>query len=326
MSPLPIPTHTVPVAELPKDFTWGVATAAYQIEGGTSEGGRTASIWDTFSATPGSTFHGDTGEQACDHFHRWPEDVEILGNIGVSAYRLSFSWTRLQPSGSGPLNPEGVSFYRALLVDLRARSVTPWVTLYHWDLPQELEDLGGWPNRDTAHAFEAYVALVVTEFADLVRHWITINEPYCAAFLGYGFGVHAPGRKSISDAVAAGHHLMLAHGLATATIRSIAPTARIGISNIVMTSNPAAPHRKTLPPPSVWTPRTTVSSSTLCIQVATQRKSTPSTTPSAFRSSSTQATWPSSGRGPTSPRSTTTTTTGSGTMTPATSAMPAKHP
>src|SRR5690606_38741100 len=150
---------------------------------------------------------------ACDHYHLWESDLDILSELDIPAYRLSLSWSRLQPEGSGALNPEGVAFYRALLGSLRDKGIVPFVTLYHWDLPQPLEDMGGWPKRETAERFADYVALVIEALGDLAENWITINEPWCASFLGYGYGAHAPGRKSMPDAVAAGHHLNLAHGL-----------------------------------------------------------------------------------------------------------------
>ena len=203
-----------------QDFRWGVATAAYQIEGAAREGGRGPSVWDTFAHTPGRVVGGDTGDVATDHYHRWREDVALLSALDVQAYRLSVSWSRVQPAGRGPLNPEGVAFYRDLLDELRARGIAPVVTLYHWDLPQELEDAGGWPNRETAYAFAEYARLMARELGDRVALWITVNEPWCAAFLGYASGVHAPGRTEPGAALAAAHHLNLAHGLASQAIRS----------------------------------------------------------------------------------------------------------
>jgi beta-glucosidase len=218
---------------LPDHFVWGVATSAYQIEGAVSDDGRTPSVWDTFSRTPGRTRHGDTGDIACDHRNRWEKDLDLLVDLGVPSYRLSLSWPRLQPGGRGPLNPKGVAWYRQLLEGLRARGIRPFVTLYHWDLPQELEDEGGWTNRDTAGLFADYAGQVVSALGDLAEDWITINEPWCASFLGYGLGVHAPGRRSTRDAVAAAHHLNLAHGLATRAIRDASGQARIGVTNII---------------------------------------------------------------------------------------------
>ncbi|MDQ0823369.1 beta-glucosidase/6-phospho-beta-glucosidase/beta-galactosidase [Arthrobacter sp. V1I7] len=179
-------------ATFPADFAWGVATAAYQIEGAVNEGGRGKSIWDTFSHQPGTTIHGDNGDIACDHYHRWEADLDLMAELGIPAYRLSLSWSRLQPSGTGPLNPEGVRFYRELLEGCTARGITPYVTLYHWDLPQALQDDGGWPARHTAYRFGEYSGLVAEALGDLAEHWITINEPMCAAFLGHSWGMQAP--------------------------------------------------------------------------------------------------------------------------------------
>lgn len=227
------PDRRAAAAGFPAEFRWGVATAAYQIEGAATEGGRGPSIWDTFSHTPGLSLHGDTGDIACDHYHRWSRDLDLLADLGITDYRFSVSWSRLQPAGTGELNPEAVAFYRALLQGLRDRGIRPMVTLYHWDLPQPLEDLGGWPARDTAYRFADYARRVVTALGDLAEEWITLNEPWCSAFLGYGKGAHAPGRTDLRAAVAAAHHLSLAHGLAVAEIREVAPRASLGITNIV---------------------------------------------------------------------------------------------
>jgi beta-glucosidase len=226
---------------LPDDFVWGVATSAYQIEGGTTRDGRSASIWDTFAHTLGRTRHGETGDVACDHRARWAADLDLLQELQVPSYRLSLSWPRLQPGGHGTLNPDAVDWYRQLMTGLHERNIRPFVTLYHWDLPQELEDVGGWTNRDTAAAFAAYSGQVAAALGDLVSDWITINEPWCAAFLGYGLGVHAPGVADFGAAVAAAHHLNLAHGLATAAIRDAAPDAAVGVTNIVADLLPADP-------------------------------------------------------------------------------------
>ncbi|HLV57228.1 MAG TPA: GH1 family beta-glucosidase [Actinotalea caeni] len=203
----------------PSDFLWGSATAAYQIEGAAAEGGRTPSIWDTYSHTPGRTLNGDTGDVAADHYHRWRTDLEIMSELGLQAYRFSISWSRVQPGGRGPLNPEGVAFYRTLVEALVEAGIRPVVTLYHWDLPQELEDEGGWANRDTAYAFAEYARLMARELGDAITVWTTLNEPWCSAYLGYASGVHAPGRTEPAAALAAVHHLNLAHGLAAAAIR-----------------------------------------------------------------------------------------------------------
>jgi len=221
------------VGTFPAGFRWGLATAAYQIEGAATEGGRGPSIWDTFSHTPGLSLHGDTGDVACDHYHRWESDLDLLASLGVGDYRLSVSWSRLQPSGAGDLNPVAVEFYRGVLAGLRDRGIRPLVTLYHWDLPQPLEDAGGWPARATAHAFADYAVRVVTALGDLAEDWVTLNEPWCSSFLGYGKGAHAPGRTDYRAAVHAAHHLNLAHGLAVAGIRAARPGASVGITNIV---------------------------------------------------------------------------------------------
>nr|WP_156251270.1 GH1 family beta-glucosidase [Pseudactinotalea terrae] len=207
------------MTSFPSDFLWGSATAAYQIEGAATEGGRTPSIWDTYSHTPGRTLNGDTGDVAADHYHRWPTDLEIMKELGLQAYRFSISWSRVQPGGRGPLNPEGVAFYRGLVEALVAAGIRPVVTLYHWDLPQELEDEGGWANRETAYAFAEYARLMARELGDAITVWTTLNEPWCSAYLGYASGVHAPGRTEPAAALAAVHHLNLAHGLAAIAIR-----------------------------------------------------------------------------------------------------------
>ena len=219
--------------EFPSDFAWGVATAAYQIEGATAEGGRGPSIWDVFSHTPGRTVHGDTGDMACDHYHRVDTDLELIRDLGIRSYRLSLSWSRLQPAGQGPLNPQAVAFYRDMLRGVRSRGIRPYVTLYHWDLPQPLEDIGGWPTREIAYRFADYAGATVAALGDLVEDWITLNEPWCSSFLGYGYGVHAPGRTDMRAAVAAAHHLNLAHGLAALAIRRVAPRSKVGVTNIV---------------------------------------------------------------------------------------------
>ena len=214
------------------DFVFGVATAAYQIEGAVHEGGRGVSIWDTFSHTEGKTLHGDTGDIACDHYHRWADDLDLMKSLGLQAYRLNFSWVRLQPTGEGPLNPEGVKFYRDILQGCHDRGIRPFVTIYHWDLPQALQDKGGWPARETAFRFAEYSALLIDAFADLAADWITINEAWCVAFLGHSWGMQAPGLKDDKLAIRAAHHTLLAHGLALAEFRKKAPQLRVGITNI----------------------------------------------------------------------------------------------
>ncbi len=224
----------------PEGFLWGAATSAYQIEGAVAEDGRGPSIWDTFARTPGKTAGGDTGDVACDHYHRWREDIGLISGLGLDAYRLSVSWPRLQPDGQGPFNPAGVAFYRSLLEGLREAGVRPFVTLYHWELPQALEDAGGWPLRETASRFADFTAQAVHALGDLAHDWITINEPWCQAFLGYESGIHAPGRQDLRDAVAAAHHLNVAHGLAVQAIRAEDASAKLGIANIVTDVLPAS--------------------------------------------------------------------------------------
>jgi beta-glucosidase len=220
------------VIQFPEDFVWGAATAAYQIEGATRDGGRGPSIWDTFSRTPGKVFAGHTGDVACDHYHRYADDVALMADLGLQAYRFSVSWPRIRPDGTGPVNPQGLDFYDRLVDELRGRDITPIVTLYHWDLPQPLEDRGGWTSRATAEQFAAYAAAVYARLGDRVETWTTLNEPWCAAFLGYASGIHAPGRQDPAAAFAATHHLMLGHGLAAQALRAA------GARTIGLTLNP----------------------------------------------------------------------------------------
>ena len=207
----------------PEGFLWGAATAAYQIEGATAADGRTPSIWDTFSELPGAVVGGHTGHVAVDHYHRYRDDVALMKRMGLGAYRFSVSWSRVQPAGSGPANPAGLDFYRRLVDELLGHDIEPWLTLYHWDLPQPIEDAGGWPDRDTAARFAEYAALVHGALGDRVRHFTTLNEPWCSSFLGYGSGHHAPGRREPAAAVRAVHHLLLGHGLAVDAMRGAAP-------------------------------------------------------------------------------------------------------
>ncbi len=205
----------------PNDFLWGSATASYQIEGAFDEDGRTFSIWDTYCRTPGMVLNGDTGDVADDHYHRWQQDVGLIKSLGLQAYRFSVAWPRIQPGGTGAFNPKGIAFYSKLVDALLEAGVQPVATLYHWDLPQELEDAGGWPNRDTALRFAEYAEYLAGQLGDRISLWTTLNEPWCSAFLGYGAGVHAPGRKDPLAALRAAHHLNLAHGLAGRAIRSV---------------------------------------------------------------------------------------------------------
>lgn len=221
-------------------FILGTATAAYQIEGGVKSDGRGVSIWDTFAQTEGAIANGATADLACNHFELWEQDLDLMQSIGLTAYRLSFSWVRLQPNGDGELKPEGVEFYRKLIEGCRARGIEAYVTLYHWDLPQALQDKGGWANRETAYAFANYTEQVVALFSDLVTNWITINEPWCIAYLGHSWGIHAPGTRDETVALRVHHHVLLAHGLAVEKIRNRAPGALVGISNLISNVNPAS--------------------------------------------------------------------------------------
>jgi beta-glucosidase len=202
----------------PAGFTWGVGTSSYQIEGGTREGGRGESIWDRFSHA-GRVANGDTGDVTTDHFHRWPEDVELMARLGVGAYRFSVAWPRIQPDGGGRPNPAGVAWYDRLIDALLERGIQPAPTLYHWDLPQALEDGGGWLNRETVERFGDYASHCYEAFGDRVRTWFTINEPWVAATLGYRLGIHAPGYRDLRLAIAAAHHLLLGHGAAVRAFR-----------------------------------------------------------------------------------------------------------
>ena len=204
----------------PDDFVWGVSTASYQIEGAASEDGRSPSIWDTFSHTPGKTLGGDTGDIACDHYHRYAEDVALMRQLGLRAYRFSTAWPRILPQGRGAPNPRGLDFYDRLVDAVLAAGIEPWCCLYHWDLPQALEDLGGWPNRDVARWFSDYGFLVARRLGDRVRRFATFNEPNVVFLKGYAEGVFAPGVRSREAALAALHHLNLAHGLAVAAMRA----------------------------------------------------------------------------------------------------------
>jgi beta-glucosidase len=206
---------------LPSDFVFGASTASYQIEGAATEGGRGPSIWDTFCAEPGRIADGSSGAEACDHYHRYPEDVGLLKGLGVQGYRFSIAWPRIQPEGSGRVNPEGLAFYDRLLDELLAAGIEPMATLYHWDLPQPLQDdRGGWLNRETAERFGEYAALCGMRFGDRVRQWVPVNEPNVAGLLGYALGRMAPGETLMFEALPAVHHLLLGHGRAVAALRA----------------------------------------------------------------------------------------------------------
>jgi beta-glucosidase len=205
---------------LPDRFLWGVSTAAYQIEGGVAEDGRSPSIWDTFVREPGRVVDGSTGDVACDHYHRVDEDVALLAGLGVDAYRFSIAWPRVQPGGQGPANPAGVDFYDRLVDRLLGSAIAPVATLFHWDLPQALQDGGGWFNRDTAARFAEYADIVASRLGDRVALWITLNEPFVHTVYGHAFGLHAPGQALMFDALPTAHHQLLAHGLAVPALRA----------------------------------------------------------------------------------------------------------
>jgi beta-glucosidase len=227
------------IGTLPASFRWGVATASYQIEGAATEDGRTPSIWDTFSRVAGAIDNHDNGDIACDHYHRMPADVGLIGELGVDTYRFSVAWPRIQPHGRGPVNEAGMAFYDRLVDELLGKGIDPWLTLYHWDLPQELEDVGGWPERDTAYRFADYSMLVFDRLKDRVRNWTSLNEPWCSAMHGYVHGVMAPGRRDLGDGIAAVHHLLLGHGLATQRMREAAPeNTQFGITLNMGTADP----------------------------------------------------------------------------------------
>lgn len=224
----------------PPGFVWGAATAAYQIEGAATEDGRAPSIWDTFSHLPGAVVNGDSGDVACDHYHRYRDDVVLMAELNLGAYRFSTAWPRICPE-PGRVNRAGLDFYSRLVDELLARGITPWLTLYHWDLPQVLEDRGGWTSREVVGHFTDYALAVHSALSDRVRHWTTLNEPWCSSFLGYAGGQHAPGRRDPQAAVSAAHHLLLAHGRAAAAIRAVDPTATIGLTVNPTVIDPADP-------------------------------------------------------------------------------------
>ena len=227
------------MTSFPPDFVWGAATAAYQIEGAVTEDSRGPSIWDTFAHTPGTILDGTNGDIACDHYHRFAEDIAILADLGLRAYRFSIGWPRVLPSGAGAVNQPGLDFYRRIAETCLEHGVTPWATLYHWDLPQPLEDAGGWLSRETAQRFADYAVTTATALGDVVRDWITLNEPWCSAFLGYAAGVHAPGKTLGVEAVKAAHHLMLGHGQAIQALRSVDSAASLGITLNLYSIEPA---------------------------------------------------------------------------------------
>jgi beta-glucosidase len=226
----------------PADFTWGASTSSYQIEGATREDGRGESIWDRFSHTPGRVRNGDTGDVACDHYHRYRDDVALMAELGLDAYRFSIAWPRILPAGTGTLNEAGLDFYDRLVDALLERGIAPHATLYHWDLPQVLEDAGGWPARATAEAFVGYADVVARRLGDRLATLATLNEPWCSSHLGYAVGIHAPGRTDRAASLAAAHHLLLAHGMAMEAIRAAAPRLQAGIVLNFEPQLPASEH------------------------------------------------------------------------------------
>ena len=224
----------------PAGFLFGTATAAYQIEGGHDADGKGPSIWDTFCRRPGAISTGETGDIACDHYHRWREDVGLLRRLGCNAYRLSISWPRVLPVGSGAVNEAGLAFYDRLIDELLANGVRPFVTLYHWDLPQALQDKGGWSAPETVEAFGRYADVIARRLGDRVRDWITLNEPEVVAYAGHYVGVHAPGIRDFRTAVLVSHHLLLAHRAAAAAIRAAHRDSRVGIALNLSPCDPAS--------------------------------------------------------------------------------------
>lgn len=224
----------------PKDFVWGAATASYQIEGAWNEDGRGESIWDRFSHTPGKVLNGDTGDVACDHYHRWREDIGLLKELGLNAYRFSIAWPRVLPNGRGAVNQIGLDFYDRLVDGLLETGIIPYVTLYHWDLPQALEDEGGWPSRTAADAFVEYADIISRKLGGRVKNWTTLNEPWVSAFVGYKDGRHAPGLTDLNKAIAASHHLLLAHGRSVPVIRANSADASVGITLNLTPQEPAS--------------------------------------------------------------------------------------
>jgi beta-glucosidase len=220
----------LPSDAFPADFVWGAATASFQIEGAANEDGRGESVWDRFCATPGKVRNGDTGAVACDFYHRYRDDIALMRELGLGAFRFSIAWPRVLPEGRGKVNAKGLDFYDRLVDELLGNGITPFATLFHWDTPQRLEDAGGWPVRATVDAYCEYVDAVAERLGDRVAHWITHNEPWVVAWVGHGWGHHAPGRTSDADALATAHHLLLSHGRAVQILRERSPGAEVGIT------------------------------------------------------------------------------------------------
>jgi beta-glucosidase len=213
----------------PAGFLWGASTASYQIEGAWDKDGKGESIWDRFTRIPGKIGDGSTGNEGCDHYSRWQDDIALMKDIGLNAYRFSISWSRVLPEGRGKVNQAGIDFYSRLIDGLLAVNIIPFATLYHWDLPQPLQDQGGWPARSTAEAFAEYADVISRHLGDRVKHWMTLNEPYVSAYMGYGIGEHAPGHADLEEQLAASFHLLLGHGLAIPVLRANIPGGQLGI-------------------------------------------------------------------------------------------------
>ena len=231
--------------QFPEDFVWGSATASYQVEGAAYEDGRGQSIWDTFSHTPGNVLNGDTGDVACDHYHRWQDDIEVMKSLNLNAYRFSIAWPRIIPDGDGEVNEAGLDWYSDLVDGLLAAGIEPYPTLYHWDLPQALQDKGGWRSRDTVDAFERYADAVISRLGDRVTNWWTINEPWVVAVVGNEKGEHAPGHEDPLEALDVAHHLLLAHGRVVKLLRRD-PRNRVGIVLDQTVYHPRSQHESDL--------------------------------------------------------------------------------
>ena len=228
-------------SQFPPDFVWGAATASYQIEGAANEDGRGESVWDRFCASPGKVRNADTGAVACDFYHRYRDDISLMRELGLDAFRFSIAWPRVLPEGRGNVNTKGLDFYDRLVDELLANGIVPYVTLFHWDTPQALEDAGGWPARETVDAFGDYVEAVAGRLGDRVGHWITHNEPWVVSWIGHAWGHHAPGRTSDRDALATAHHLLLSHGRAVEILRRVSPQSKVGITLNLDHPYPASP-------------------------------------------------------------------------------------
>jgi beta-glucosidase len=229
------------IFQFPHDFVWGAATASYQIEGAWNEDGKGEGIWDRFSHTPGKVQDGDTGDVACDHYHRWADDLALIKNLGLKAYRFSIAWPRILPDGRGRVNQAGLDFYNRIVDRLLELSIDPYVTLYHWDLPQALQDAGGWPARNVVDTFVEYADIVSRALGDRVKNWTTFNEPWVSAFVGYRDGRHAPGHTDLHEALAAAHHMLVSHGMAVPLLRSNCAGAKVGITLNLTPKVPASP-------------------------------------------------------------------------------------